>query len=383
MLCQKCKKEVQDDSVYCRFCGKKLVSTPRPKALKRPNGFGTIEKRSGRRRRPFCVRKTVNGERIILGWFETHADAVRYLNSMSMNSISQIYNFTVQQVFEMVINQNKDKLSKSGLTNYVSGFKYLECYKDYKMRDMRTYHFQEAINRAAESGVGYATWKKIQNISSLMCQIAMANDLLDKNYAQLVSFPQYKKKKEKPSFSRGQLGVMWQLWEKDDGIAAILAMCYIGARINEFLDIKKSQVDLDRRAIYSKGSKTDAGKNRIIALPDIIVPIFEKFMRTPGEWLVCSPTGTRWNAKNFRERLFYKSLEKYNLHICEHDPELKITPHSCRHTYAYLCVKHGVDQKATMDLMGHSKYSTSAEIYAEATKHDIDFLRTQANKINQ
>lgn len=383
MLCPKCKKEVQNDSIYCNYCGKKLVSTPKPKALKRPNGLGTIGKMSGRRRKPYYVRKTVNGQRMILGWFETQTEAVKHLEKLNNKSISQVYNYTVQEMFDMLIDLNKDKLTKSGMTNYISGYNYLEPYKNVKMREIRTVHFQEAINRAAESGVGFATWKKIQNVASLMCQLAMANDLIDKNYAQLVTMPKYEKKDEKPSFSQGQLGVMWQLWEKDDGIAAILAMCYIGVRINEFLDLKKSEVDMAHRVIHSKGSKTEAGKNRILALPDVIVPVFEKFMQTPGEWLFPSPTGKRWEVKNFRDRLFYRTLEKYNLHICEHDPELKITPHSCRHTYAYLCVKHGVDQKATMDLMGHSKYSTSAEIYAEATRFDVDFLRSEANKITK
>jgi len=381
LTCTRCKKEISEDSIYCQYCGKKLVSTPKAKPRKRTKGTGSINKMSGRRSKPYLARITINGKQTSIGYFETYTAAAKKLNEINNKAISEVYNYTVQQFFDMLIDLNKEKLTKSGLTNYISGFKYLEPYKNIKMRDMRTINFQEAINTAAKNGVGYATWKKIQNVSSLICQLAMANDVIDKNYAQLVTLPQAKKKEEKPSFSKEQLSKMWQIWEADEGIAAILAMCYIGVRINEFLDLKKEYVDLDQKVIFTPGSKTVAGKNRIIGIPDIVIPIFSKMLTTPGEYLFPSPTGKRWEAKNFRDRLFYKSLEKYKLNICEHNPELKITPHSCRHTYAYLCVKYGVDQKATMDLMGHSKYSVSAEIYAEATKHDIEFLRTEANKI--
>jgi integrase len=282
----------------------------------------------------------------------------------------------------MLVDLNKDKLTKSGLTNYKSGFNYLDPYKKYKMRDIRTAHIQSAISKAAEEGKGYATWKKIQNVASLMCQLAMANDLIDKNYAQLVTMPKSKEKTEKPSFSQNQLDAMWKIWQKDNAIAAILAMCYSGLRINEFLDLKKEHVDIDQRVIFAPGSKTDAGKNRIIIIPEIAKELFERMMQTPGEYLFPSPTGKRYDAKNFRDRAFYTALETHGLDKCENGTGEKITPHSCRHTYAYLCVKYKLDPKATMDLLGHSKYSTSAELYAEATKHDIEFLRAEADKIS-
>jgi integrase len=160
-------------------------------------------------------------------------------------------------------------------------------------------------------------------------------------------------------------------------------MCYIGLRINEFLDLKKEHVDLKERVIFAPGSKTEAGKDRILIIPPVALPLFERMMETTGEYLFPSPSGKRYDAKNFRDRAFYPTLETYGLDKWEIDPSVKITPHSCRHTYAYLCVKNGLDPKATMDLMGHSKYSTSTELYAEATKHDIEFLRKEADKISK
>lgn len=382
MICKRCKKEIPDGSVYCNLCGKKQIETPRPKALKRGNGMGTIYKKDGRRRKPWVVSKTLAGKQMILGWFETRTEAAKYLESLNNKNITAIYDYTVEEIYEMLIDLNKDKLTRSGLTNYRSGYIYLEPYSKYKMRDIRAAHIQSAISKAAEEGKGYATWKKIQNVASLMCQLAMANDLIDKNYAQLITMPKVKEKTEKPSFSQNQLDAMWRIWNENNAIAATLAMCYTGLRINEFFDLKKEHVDINQRVIFAPGSKTDAGKDRIVIIPLVAKKLFEKLMKTEGEYLYPSPTGKRYDAKNFRDRAFYPALQAYGLDKCENGTGEKITPHSCRHTYAYLCVKYKLDQKATMDLLGHSKYSTSAELYAEATKHDIEFLRAEADKIS-
>ncbi len=385
MLCRRCQKEISDDSIFCNYCGRKLVSTPgeKRKRQRRTKGTGTIQIIKHNKTNPYQALKTINGKRFSLGYFPTKLEAASYLEKYNVNNLSKIHEATVEDIFNMLINQNEEKLSKSGLTNYVSGFKYLEPIKNMKMREIKTAHIQNAIDTAAEKGKGFATWKKIQNVASLICQIAMANDIINKNYAQLINLPQIEEKAEKPSFSPSQLKAMWQLWEKDDTITAILAMCYNGLRINEFLDLKKEHVDLNERIIYAPGSKTKAGKNRIIAIPEDVLPIYQKLMTSKGEWLFPSPSGKRFDAKNFRDRCFYKTLEKYNLHICEDNPEIKITPHSCRHTYAALCVTNDLNKKATMDLMGHSKYSTTVQLYANATAKNIEFLRSEADKIKK
>ena len=166
MICKKCKKEIEDDSTFCRHCGKRTVEIPRPKTLKRANGTGTVYKLDGRRRKPWAAVVAVQGKRIVLDTFTTKTEANVALDSANTNnSISAIYDHTVEQLFDMLVDLKKDTLTKSGLTNYRSGFNYLEPYKKMKMRDLRTVHIQDAINRAAAEGKGYATWKKIQNSS--------------------------------------------------------------------------------------------------------------------------------------------------------------------------------------------------------------------------
>lgn len=379
MICKKCKKQIEEDSIFCRFCGKKQVAeTIERKKQKRPSGTGTIVTLKGNRSKPFSARKYLNGKIVTIGNFATKAEAMLALDEANNKQLPNLYDANVEQIYNLVIEQNKAKLTESGLTNYKSGYMYLAPFGKMKMRDFRTHHIQDAISKAQADGIGYATWKKIQNIASLMCKVAMANDLIDKNYAQLVNMPEQKKKVDKASFTTAQLQTLWEVWQADEHAAAILALCYNGLRLNEFLSLKKEHVDLEQRIIFAPGSKTEAGKDRIIAIPIDVLPIYKKMMSTKSEYLYPTPTGKRWDAKNYRDRVFHPTLAKYSL-----DLQNKFSPHSCRHTYAMLCVKHDLNQKATMDLMGHSKYSTTVEIYADYTAKDLDFLRSEADKLRK
>lgn len=379
MQCKKCKKEIEADSIYCRFCGKKQISEEKPrKKQKRPNGTGSVYKSPGNRQKPFVARIMQQGKLVTLGTYATRTEALIALESVQLNGLSNIYSATVEDVYNMLVEQKQSKISDSGLTGYAASFGHLKPLSNMAMRDLRTVHIQKVIDDVYKKGLSYSSIKKIQSLSSMMCQIAMANDLIDKNYAQLVSIPMQAPKSDKPSFTADQLDKLWQLSETNDIAAIIVALCYNGLRINEFFDLKKEHIDLAKRLIYAPGSKTEAGKDRIIVIPTDLLPIYTKMMSTSGEYLCSSPKGQRYDAKNFRNRQFYPFLDKYDL-----NPDGKLTPNSCRHTYALLCVKYGLNQKATMDLLGHSKFSTTAEIYANATAKDIDFLVREADKLKR
>lgn len=379
MQCKKCKKEIEADSIYCRFCGKKQISEEKPrKKQKRPNGTGSVYKSPGNRQKPFVARIMQQGKLVTLGTYATRTEALIALESVQLNGVSNIYTATVKDVYNMLVEQKKEKVSNSGLTGYAASFGYLKPISNMAMRDLRTVHIQRVIDDAYKKGMSYSSIKKIQSLASMMCQIAMANDLIDKNYAQLVNIPLQAPKSEKPSFNSEQLEQLWILSETDNTAAIILALCYNGLRINEFFDLKKEHVDLNKRLIYAPGSKTEAGKDRIVVIPADLVPIYKNMMQSLGEYLCTSPQGKRYDAKNFRNREFYPFLDKHGM-----NPDGKLSPNSCRHTYALLCVKYGLNQKATMDLLGHSKFSTTAEIYANATAKDIDFLMREADKLKR
>lgn len=105
MKCTKCRKDIQDDFLYCPWCGKKQGQTER-KTLKRPNGTGTVYKLSGRRRKPWVAaivkgydNETQKANTVILGYYTTKTEGLNALQSIQADQITDKYNTTVEQMY--------------------------------------------------------------------------------------------------------------------------------------------------------------------------------------------------------------------------------------------------------------------------------------------
>lgn len=381
MICKKCKKEIEDDSIFCRFCGKRLNEAPRPKPLKRANGTGCISKLSGRRTKPWRVRVTVrdqngNAKTVVAGDFEYKAEAQEALDKiLSAGGLPDFYNITVAEVRERWMEKHYPKISHSGVLNYNSAWNYFdEKTRKMKMSDLKTYHIQIIINEAVNKGLSRSSCEKIKQLASQLCQWAMQNDIIVKNYARFVEINASGSTPREP-FTTEELRRIRQHYAAtgDKTAGTILLLCHTGLRMDELLSMKKS--DYYNGCLHG-GSKTEKGMNRTVPVPDIMIPIIEDLLEEPGEYIISNNNGEKFDAKNWRNRRYYKTLEAAGF------PEELIkrrTPHSCRHTYATMCARLKMDDKALQDILGHEDISTTKNIY---THTDEEYLKKAAKDLN-
>ncbi len=372
MYCIKCKEQIEDDSVYCKHCGKKQVSTPKPKKLKRANGTGTITHLPGRRRKPWLVRiyTNVNGERkrITYGTYRTKSEAEIALDNINIKgNVTGLFKITFGDAYEMWSTTHFAKLTEKGKGSYETAWRFLKPLADTRLSEIKTQQFQDIINAAVEQGKSYSTVSKISLLASKICQWGIQNDVIDKDYASFVTITA-KKSPPKERFSDEELERMKEFYKStsDLRVGAILLMCYTGLRIDEFLSMKK--LDYYDGCLHG-GNKTEKGKNRIIPVPDAVQNILSRLMETEGEYLYSTSTGTKFNTENFRKRVYYKALSD----IGYSDEEIKKrNPHVCRHTFASICARKGVDPKALQDIIGHAQIETTLNTY---THTDVDWLK--------
>ena len=204
-------------------------------------------------------------------------------------------------------------------------------------------------------------------ISLFICHLSIVSQH-DKDYASFVTITA-KKSAPKERFSDEELSRLWEYYEdtQDIRVGIILLMCYTGLRIDEFLSLKK--VDFYDGCLHG-GNKTEKGKNRIIPVPDAVASILARLMETRGEYLYSSSSGSKYNAENFRKRIYYKALTD----IGYTSEELKKrNPHVCRHTFASMCSKKGVDPKALQDIIGYKQIETTLNTY---THTDVEWLKS-------
>lgn len=346
MECVKCKKSIQEDALYCQYCGKKQTVTQR-KTRKRANGMGSVYKLPGRRSKPWTAVRSG----VYLGYYETKTAALQELERTARKNITERYNMTFAEVYEEWKAEHFREVGVSGQTSYMSAFNIFAELHDRKFRDLKTADFQAVIDQHMSKS--HSTVAKYKQLVTQMSQWAIREELITVNLASFAKLPE-NIKKEKEIFTDGEIALL----EKDGSETAriILMMIYTGMRIGELFSLP---LDAYHGNYVIGGEKTEAGRNRIIPIRPEGQKHFQYFADkvTDQAQLISGYSGAK-DISNFRKRNYYPLLEKLGI------PQK--TPHACRHTFASWAVKSGVSPEILQKVLGHAKYTTTAEIYVHA-----------------
>ena len=98
------------------------------KKMKLPNGFGSIACYSGNRRRPYIVRKYIDGRQKIIGQYATYEDALAFLVDYNKNPLLFVpATITFAEVYRLMAAERYPKIAKPTANNYKAAFKH--CYE--------------------------------------------------------------------------------------------------------------------------------------------------------------------------------------------------------------------------------------------------------------
>lgn len=355
---RKCRAPLPDGAMYCPVCGRKQITEHR--RGRRANGTGTVYKiQQGNRSRPWVAVRN----NILLGSFATKAEAASTLELAAGRQIGETYNLTFADIFEAWKAEHYRELTIKGQEGYESAYKYFSPLHDRKFRELRTADFQACVDAAAEAGRSESLQNKLKQLIGQMSKWAIREGVCNTSYAPFIKLTSTESKK-KQIFTDEEIARL----SADDTDAAriILMLIYTGVRINELFS---ARLDAYHGSYFISGSKTDAGRNRIIPIPDAARPYFESFAAKSTRLLLDGFEGNKV-AANFRQREYADTLKRLNIPYR--------SPHNTRHTYASRAVASGVRPELLQKILGHADYSTTAEIYVHS---DADELVDAGNQV--
>ena len=245
--------------------------------MRNQNGFGSIvclDKTGKKRRKPWAVRITTGWkggkqERKYLGYYRTQTEALLALAEYHKSGVDiDLSNITLKELFEKWLeNQDKRNITYAAKRRHHMVFNRLEKLGDMPMNTIKAAHLQKWMD-----GIELKPGSKIK-IKSTMSQVfdyALQNDIVTKNYAKFIKIEE-KVEKTGAVFTDEEIKILWE--HSEDRMARIfLILIYTGMRIGEMLQMTKDDIHLDECYMVG-GSKTEAGKDRIIPIHKDILPL--------------------------------------------------------------------------------------------------------------
>lgn len=309
--------------------------------MRNANGFGSVYKDKSRPlRKPYKAVVTIGWKlkedkavpiRKCIGYFASRKDGLAALINYQNNGLPAEISFgdAMGKWFE----ENEPGWSKTTHAQYTSQSKKLAPITERPIRDLKTADLERILDTAPASVRG-----SLKQIMHGAYSWAMRHEYCDKDYSKLVKSYARKPPKEKTPFTDEEIDVLWK--DGSQMACSVLVAIYSGWRWNELMTF---EVDGD---VMIGGSKTDAGKGRIVPIHPKIAPIIDKMYRTPS-----------YSSFNTRFQTLMKRLG------------MNHTFHETRHTTATKL--YGQDEHLVKLILGHAEADLTKRVYTHNTVEQL------------
>lgn len=358
MDCIKCKATLPEGALYCPLCGKKQGPQER-KHRKRANGSGTIYKMPGNRAKPWAAKKN----NVFIGAYKTYAEAQKSLERITDVDVSDKYNLTFAQIYELWRPVHARDVSKNQMSCYATAFKQSAKLHDCKFRNLRKSDFQSVILAMEEEGKALSTCEKVTQLFGQLSKWAMDEGIVNQNHSRNVTIAAQQKSKKIP-FTEEQINRIKAATGRAKSVVLILIAT--GARTIELFNVPLEDCHDNYFIAGSKAKKGQPVIRRVIAVTADGLDAYRELLRAArasgGKRLIDGYPGNR-DSVNFRKRDFADLMEELNIS--------GMTPYSCRHTFSTRAVRAGVTPQMLSRMMGHTDIKTADKHYTHLDTADI------------
>lgn len=274
------------------------------------------------------------------------------------------------------------RIGSKGIEGYETAWRVLQILQACPVASLTLEDYQDVMDSISDYSL--SKQQKLRQLISQLCQYAEIRKIDERNYAPFLVLDGYHSK-SRVIFSDEEIARLY-FYAQDsnnkywDTAQIVLLLIFTGLRPEELFEVKKQNVDGINRVIRVEGSKTEAGRNRIIPILPVISGYitFCYFTHKNCPYLLTSPQGCRIHLGNWRKRRFYPLMRE--LGINTPDNPHRIVPYCTRHTYASLAKRAGVDVGILAKMIGHADPKTTEDHYIHET---IAEMQCEASKVGQ
>jgi integrase len=329
--------------------------------MRNENGYGSIiclDKTGKKRRKPWAVRITTgwkDGKQVrkYLGYYRTQREALIALADYHKSGLNiDLTNLTLEEVFDRWYARVEQKASKTVLQGHNMARTRLGVLGKKQIKEVRADHIEDWINSA---DLKQSTKHRLKSTLSQVFEYAEQNDIVQKNPVKFVKL-ETANEKVGHIFSDEEIQYLWEHADDHVDYKTLLILIYSGMRIGELLKVRAEDINLEEQYLIG-GSKSDAGKDRVIPLHDKIMPIVKERIEKYG-FLAPSTKGSPTSYVSFNQRLT-KHMEELNWEHKSHDT---------RKTAISLMHRYEVPMEVIRMIVGHSGKGVTEKVYIYKSK---------------
>lgn len=300
--------------------------------------------------------------------FKTRKEAYEYLPTLAAIPATMAKDLTFTQLYEKWLPVHEADVNPSTMNCYKAAYKHFEPIWFVRMSELRTEQMQECLDGC---GKGKRTQENMKALATMLYSYADEHDLVTKNYAQFLR-PGGGQQEPREPFTDAELQTMFAKVGEVPNLDMVLILCYTGFRLDEFLSLTGESLhheiepDGSEWYYFVGGEKTEAGRDRVVAISPKILPYVLARYQTGTMF----PGGKKVKATTFRNNFYYPALEAAGLP--------KRVPHCCRHTYATLMKNvETVSETDKLASIGHK----SMDVTKKYTHADLQSQRRLAESL--
>lgn len=325
--------------------------------MRKPNGYGSIKKLSGNRRRPFVFVVSSNGKQKPIEYFASQVEAEIFqadYNKLHFRRTLPDHQITLSELYYRWLPAHTADTapSQSTLDSYTNSFKHLSLLHYEPIQSLKYVDYQKVLDTMRKGGLSYSSCKKVRSLISLLEKYAVKIELINKCYAPLLSIGKNKAVRPHHPFSRQKINLLWVHCD-EPGVDTVLILLYTGMRVGEMLALQKTDVNIRQGYIRITKSKTASGI-RTIPIHHRIFPLIVRRMKSFGSSLIADSEGKQYDYS------CYCIIWREVMHSINADGH---TTHDCRHTVATLLDNAGANETAKRRILGHAGGDVTERVY--------------------